>query len=55
MDILISMRQDENSICMEIRDDGVGFDLESTREHRGLGLCSIEERVAKLGGSIDDF
>jgi signal transduction histidine kinase len=52
MDILVSLRQEEHSVCMEIRDNGVGFDLESAREHRGLGLCGIEERAAKLGGVL---
>ena len=51
-DIQIRLRQDTQTICMEVWDDGMGFDVESAREHRGMGLCSIEERVAKIRGEL---
>jgi len=39
-----------SSVCLSIRDDGIGFD--AGRSRTGLGLVGIEERVKKLGGSL---
>jgi signal transduction histidine kinase len=47
--IQITMQGNKESVCLSIRDDGLGFD---TRCARGLGLIGIEERVKELGGSL---
>jgi signal transduction histidine kinase len=39
-------------VALEIADDGRGFDLDTVRERAGLGLRSIEERVAQLGACL---
>ena len=39
-----------DQIVVAVEDDGVGFDLEEVR--RGNGLRNIEERAARLGGTI---
>ena len=42
-----------DSAELTIADDGNGFDIGSTREHRkGLGLVSINERVRLAGGTV---
>jgi signal transduction histidine kinase len=38
-------------VTLTITDDGVGFDVEQARG-RGLGLISIQERVAAAGGTV---
>ena len=43
----------EESACIEVLDDGVGFDLPSCRE--GFGLAYIRQRVAFLGGTMKVF
>ena len=48
--IQIAMQGKRESVCLSIRDDGVGFD--TGRARTGLGLVGIEERVKKLGGSL---
>src|SRR2546425_13049209 len=48
--IQITMERRNGSVCLSIRDDGIGFD--SGRSRTGLGLVGIEERVKKLGGSL---
>ena len=40
-----------DQIVVTVEDDGVGFDLASVR--RGRGLRNIEERAARLGGTIE--
>src|SRR3989449_1287534 len=48
--IQIAMERRNGSVCLSIRDDGIGFD--TGRARAGLGLVGIEERVKKLGGSL---
>jgi signal transduction histidine kinase len=49
--VLISMK--EGSVCLEVLDDGAGYDLPACRE--GFGLAYIRQRVAFLGGSMKIF
>ncbi len=46
--VCVHLRQEQASVTLEVSDDGVGFD--AAREHAGLGLRGIAERVAQLGG-----
>jgi signal transduction histidine kinase len=39
-------------IHLIVRDKGKGFDIESARQSRGLGLTSIEERIRLVGGTM---
>src|SRR5437867_7628102 len=48
--IQITMEGNKDTVCVSIRDDGVGFD--TGRARTGLGLVGIEERVKELGGSM---
>jgi signal transduction histidine kinase len=50
--IRIQVKYGETSTCLEIWDDGMGFDLQAARESGGMGLRGIEERVRKIGGSL---
>ena len=38
------------TVCLEVCDDGAGFDPLTARNAGGVGLHSIEERAAKVGG-----
>jgi PAS domain S-box-containing protein len=57
VDINLELRSDD-TIHIEVSDKGVGFDLPSASNHEdlhqsGLGLFSIQERFALLGGHLD--
>ncbi len=39
-------------VCMEIRDDGVGFDPGVAMRSGGMGLAGMEERVERIGGRV---
>lgn len=48
--VLITMTKAENAIDIEINDDGIGFDVKSTKD--GIGLKNMKERMDEIGGEI---
>jgi len=42
----------EAAACLDVGDDGVGFDPEQTRGRGGLGLPGMRERAQKIGGRL---
>jgi signal transduction histidine kinase len=50
--VTVHLQITDKSVCLEVRDDGVGFDLSSVQKTGGVGLRSIEERTAKVGGTL---
>jgi signal transduction histidine kinase len=49
--VQITLRGSEGRVHLTIRDDGKGFDIKSAGS--GLGLIGMEERVHKLGGTME--
>jgi PAS domain S-box-containing protein len=50
--IEVQLREDAGEIHLLISDLGRGFDLETAKEGRGLGLTSMQERVRLIKGII---
>ncbi|UCC86497.1 MAG: GAF domain-containing protein [Anaerolineales bacterium] len=50
--ISVHLRQNEQTVVLEIIDDGIGFELDAARRQGGLGLPGMEERVTQLGGEL---
>jgi PAS domain S-box-containing protein len=50
--IEVQLREDEGEIHLLVSDLGRGFDLETAKEGRGLGLTSMQERVRLIKGII---
>jgi PAS domain S-box-containing protein len=48
----VTLKRRGNRILLQVRDNGVGFPLESLRAGTGLGVLSMQERVRNLGGSF---
>ena len=49
----VELHCDEKNIYMEIRDDGIGFDMQKERSPgSGIGLFGLGERVQLLGGKL---
>jgi PAS domain S-box-containing protein len=48
----VALRGSGGRIQLEVRDSGVGFDVEKGRQDRGLGLVSMQERVHLLKGTF---
>ncbi|MDX1436333.1 MAG: sensor histidine kinase [Anaerolineales bacterium] len=51
-EIEISLRSHPDELCMEIADNGVGFDPDEVRAAGGMGLRSMHERAAQIGAQI---
>jgi len=55
--VKVELRNEDGLLHLRVRDDGVGFDVNSVRERavRGasLGLLSMEERSALAGGGLE--
>jgi signal transduction histidine kinase len=50
--VTLRMSMNERDLRVEIKDDGKGFDPASAAQTAGLGLDSMRERAAQLGGSL---
>lgn len=46
----ISLTHEQQHICLQISDDGCGFD--ASEQHAGLGIAGMRERAALLGSTI---
>jgi len=49
----IHIAQDDNSIYLEIADDGVGFDYEKCLDIGCVGLSSMNERAQEIGANLE--
>jgi signal transduction histidine kinase len=51
--VWVALHGDDGRVVLEVRDDGVGFDPGAAAvRSRRLGLTSMEERAARLGGTL---
>jgi PAS domain S-box-containing protein len=51
--ITVRLTCSDQDLKLEIRDDGVGFDVEGARLAAGLGLISMRERMHLIGGEFE--
>ena len=50
--IKLHLNLGEQTVTMEIADDGAGFDLVEAEDSGGMGLKGMQERAARLGGKL---
>lgn len=50
--VQVTLRFGERQTCMEIWDNGVGFDPQRAANSGGLGLASLMERAQKIGAEL---
>jgi PAS domain S-box-containing protein len=48
----ILLKEEDESICLTVKDEGVGFDPDEVRNKPGLGLASMRERVQLVKGNL---
>jgi len=55
--VLVTLELQQNTLSLEIRDDGIGFDVAATRQRaiQGLscGILGMQERAEFLGGTLN--
>jgi signal transduction histidine kinase len=51
-ELSIKLSRSDDSLCVEVRDNGRGFSAENAGMHT-LGLRSMRERAAAQGGSVE--
>ncbi|MBI3248173.1 MAG: PAS domain S-box protein [Deltaproteobacteria bacterium] len=55
--VWIMLRQHDAALDLLIRDDGIGFDVDTARtqaaQGKGLGLLGMEERMRLMGGQLE--
>jgi signal transduction histidine kinase len=49
--VSVRIEADGAQVCVEIQDDGVGFDTQENKRH-GMGLNNMRDRVAQANGTI---
>jgi len=49
----VTLGQFGNELRVQVRDNGVGFDLESASKKKSFGLLGMRERALALGGQVD--
>jgi signal transduction histidine kinase len=50
--VVLSVRVADESVTLEVADDGEGSDLAHVRHEGGLGLITMQERADKIGGQL---
>ena len=50
--VQVHVRFLETAACVEISDDGIGFEPAAVHEKGGLGLAGMKERAQKIGGVL---
>jgi len=51
--VSVYLHSQEDTVILEIVDNGVGFDRNSTNDTGGMGLANMQQRAAQLGGMLD--
>ena len=51
--VAVEVKEHGGAIHLVVADDGVGFDADAARRRLSLGLLGMEERAARLGGTLE--
>ena len=55
--VTVNLKRDQENLCLIIRDNGIGFDVEAaikrTEEGDTLGLSNLRERALLIGGNLE--
>lgn len=51
--IKITLKNEGDDIALNIEDNGIGFNLKTASEGKGVGLMSLREKIQNIGGIFD--
>jgi PAS domain S-box-containing protein len=49
----VQLRTSRGEVCLEIHDNGKGFDAEAQQTRGGIGFIGMRERLSRCGGTLD--
>ncbi len=49
----VTLQTDDRQVCLEVRDNGKGFDPHSILPQKGIGFIGMQERLRRCGGKLD--
>ncbi len=52
-EVIIQISKHQNQLSLTVEDDGKGFDVSTIKTKTGIGLHSMQQRIALLGGKMD--
>ncbi len=52
-EVLVQLSKIENQLSITVEDDGKGFDINTIKNKDGIGLDSMQKRIALLNGKMD--
>jgi signal transduction histidine kinase len=50
--VMVRVQFNDGNVCLQVHDDGAGFDPRSVENSGGMGLHSFTARAAKIGGRV---
>jgi len=50
--VVVRLFEEDDTIFLEVRDDGIGFETRPTKRRNGIGLRGMRDRLRLLGGSL---
>ncbi len=50
--VTLTLRSDGSDVCLDVRDDGPGFNPARAVAHQGNGLLNMTDRTAAVGGNL---
>jgi signal transduction histidine kinase len=51
--VTVHLQFDDQHVCLEISDDGIGYDPAKARESGGMGLRGMQERAQRINGRLE--
>lgn len=51
--VSLSLRHEQDQLCLEVRDDGIGFKIDTIDRAKSFGIAGMLERVEMVGGMAD--
>ena len=51
--VMVRLLFDDESVCLEVEDDGVGFEPTEARQSGGMGLRGMGERAERINGKLE--
>ena len=52
-EVTVRLQFDDESVCLEVQDDGTGFDPAKARQSGGMGLRGMGERAQRINGNLE--